>query len=119
MRVEWIEHKGAKVLFADYSEIKDQNELLKLLGEFHKIIEKSQTKVFTLSDVTNASVGPDFMGEVKRLGIVHADKRNKSAILGVTGLKGLLLKGYNASTKSENPTAHFESKEEALDYLIS
>ena len=92
---------------------------MEILHDFYAIIEKSPVKVLTLSDVTNAAVGPDFMDEVKKLSIIHADKRNKSVILGVTGLKSLLLKGYNRFTKSEAPTVPFESKEEALDYLVS
>lgn len=117
MRVEWISHKGKKILFINYSEIKSQGEMLEVLNESLKIIREASGTILALSDMTNASVGPDFMKEAKEKGKELAGKAEKTAILGITGLKSMLLKGYNLFTgETMKP---FSTREEALDYLAS
>ena len=116
-KVEWITHKGKKILFSDYSNVKSQEEMHTIMNESLKIVNETPGKVSSLVDMTNASVGPDFMKAAKEEGKKFLHKRDKSALLGITGLKAMLLKGYNLfSGDSAKP---FGTKEEALDYLCS
>lgn len=117
MRVEWIHHNGKKVLFADYSNVKTQEELLEIQKESIRVAREISGTFLSMGDVTNSALGPDFMKEAKLQGKEFKHKMDKSAIIGITGLKGMLLKGFNLfSGDSVKP---FATKEEALDYLTS
>ena len=117
MKVQWITHKGKKILFSDYSNVKNQDELFEIMKESLRMQDETTDKILGLVDMTNASVGPEFMKEAKEQGKSQLHKRDKSAVLGITGLKAMLLKGYNLfSGDSAKP---FATKEEALDYLCS
>ena len=117
MRVKWLTHRGKKILFTDYSNVKSQPEMISILHESIKVVKATPGKVLSLSDVTNAGTGPDFMKEAKVLGKEILFKRDKSAIIGITGLKGMLLNAYNLF--SGDTMKPFTEKEEALDYLTS
>ena len=59
----------------------------------------------------------EFMQRAKQLGKEIFDSRtSKSAVLGVTGIKKILLNGYNMIVK--NKLEPFDTKEEALEYLV-
>lgn len=117
MRVKWIEHKGKKILFTDYSGVKAQDEMLEIMYESMKEVHKSPGTFLNLVDMTGAATGPDYMKEAKQQGKILMKKTEKSAMIGVTGLKGMLLKGYNLF--SGDNIQPFVTKEEALDYLIT
>jgi len=117
MKVQWITHKGKKILFSDYSNVKSQTEMISILDEYLKQIRSSSGKVLVFSDVSDAATGPDFMKKAKEEGKSLIERTDKSAIMGITGLKGMLLKGYNLF--SGDKMKPFSTKEEALDYLVS
>lgn len=122
MRVKWIEHKEKKILFVDYSNVKSKEKMIEILEEFHSIIgdrNKPLNRFLILSDVTKAITGSFFFEEAKRLGLLNESKLDKSAILGASGLKGVMLKYYNMTVKPDNHAAPFDTKEQALDYLVS
>lgn len=59
------------------------------------------------------------MSRLKELGNTVFKKHMKcSAVLGISGLKKILFDGYNRATGSTNVKA-FNSREEALDWLVS
>ncbi len=117
MRVEWITHKGKKILFIDYSNVKSQAEMISILNESLEIVRATPGKILSLTDGTDAAAGPEFMKQAKEGGKAVAHKAEKSAILGITGLKSILLKGYNLF--SGDRMKPFPTKEEALEYLCS
>lgn len=117
MRVEWISYKGKKILCMDFSGVTSQDEMVEILRAGGEEIKKSPGKVLNFVDMTNASAGPDFMKASKAQGKELLHKAGKTAIIGITGLKSMLLKGYNLfSGDSINP---FSTREDALDYLVS
>ena len=118
MGVEKIEYKGKKILCIDYKEAKSQDQLLTILRESVSTIGKT-TGWLIFTDLTNASLGPDFMKEAKESSKGLVENVDKAAVIGVTGLKKILLKGYNLFVDSEKVTKVFDTKEEALDYLVS
>lgn len=117
MRVKWMEYKEKIILFVDCSGIKDQEVLIGVVEEASIFLEKSLGKVLMLSDMTDAVSGPDFMEKIKGLTVTYYDKFDKTAVIGIVGLKVLLLRGSNMFMKK--PTIPFGTKEEALDYLVS
>lgn len=117
MKVQWVSHKGKKILFTDYEGTKTQEEMIVILNESIQIAKKTPGTILGLVNIRDSAVGPDYMKEAKEQGKALAHKREKSAIIGVTGLKGMLLKGFNLFTGSTLKS--FNTKEEALDYLVS
>ncbi len=118
MPIEIIYHEGFDIIFIDYSYIKDQNEMLALLAEARSIIESAPPGMVLLTNMTRAIVGDNFMTEAKKLGRnLLKSKSKKHAILGIEGLKTMLLRAYNLFT--EDKIMPFGSREKALAYLIS
>ena len=114
MSVEWIEHKGKRILRVDLRGLREE-QVIETVELEAKMIAESPTKVLILPNVEGASIST--LEQVKRLGKdIIAPKTLKSATLGVTGLKDILLRAYNAFTGS---SAHpFKTEAEALEWLV-
>jgi len=116
MQVKWIEHKGKKILYSDFSGMKTNELLFSTLDEAVSQFITAQDKVRHLLDFTNASLTTDFMNKAKEEGKkLPQGKSEKDAYLGITGVKKVLLNGYLWVTKE--PAQVFEDKEKALDWL--
>jgi hypothetical protein len=115
-RIRWIIHKGKKILYADYKGLKTDEELIANLQLEAKFMKESPEKVLSLADYTGVEGNKRVMAELKRLGKeVLKEKTEKSAVLGVTGLKAVLLIAYNTITRDK--VVPFGTEQEALDYL--
>ena len=78
--------------------------------------QRSATKLLTLIDFHHIKGSTEFMDLAKRLGSeVFDQKTEKGALLGIHGIKKVLLQGYNLVAKQK--IKPFDSKEEALQYL--
>lgn len=118
MKIEHIVYKGKKILVINFFECQTHNEMVEIIQNLEKEYNKSIEPILTLEDYTDAHVSSEFMAEAKRLGKdLFSKKRTKGAVLGIQGIKKLLLKSYNSYT-GEN-LIPFDSKEEALEYLVS
>jgi hypothetical protein len=117
MKVEWIEYKGKKILYVEYSGAKDDDELI---GVLHREVEIEKTlteKTLCLVTVANAHAGTRYMDELKKLGKeVRNEKVAKTATLGVEGIQRVLFNAYILFTGEVNKT--FSSEEEAKEWLI-
>ncbi len=113
-----IHHEGFDILYVDYSYIKDQNEMLSLLAKARGKVEAAPPGLLILTNMSRAIVGDDFMTEAKQFGRdLLKEKSKKHAILGIEGLKVMLLRAYNLFT--EDKIVPFGSREKALAFLIS
>jgi hypothetical protein len=114
MSVEWIEHKGRRILRVDLSGLRD-DQVVETVELEAKMIAESPTKVLILANVEGASIAT--LEQVKRLGKdTIGPKTLKSAVLGITGLKGILLRAYN--TFAGSSSRPFETESEALKWLV-
>lgn len=116
MPVSIIDHQGVRVLFIDYSGMKKKEEMIGTLHEAVEIIEIQPDKIRTLIDLTDAAGSSEWMNESKKYGKQVGDKTLKSAIVGITGMKKVLLMGYNAVVNGR--LKPFDTKEQALAYLV-
>lgn len=113
----YINYKGKKILFIDYSKCKSIDEMLKQLGDIRRIYEQSAESFLALNDFTGANPSNEFIEEAKKYKDLFDRKTIKTAVLGITGLKKLLLNGYNVFVKKKQ--VPFDTKEAALEYLVS
>jgi len=111
----FIYHNNKKVLFVDYSNCQTTNEMIKLLNEVKELYENSSRPFLALNDFTNTFGSSEFMNAAKQHKELFDSKTIKTAVLGITGLKKILLNGYNMFVQKKQ--APFDTKEEALAYL--
>ena len=67
MRVSWIEHKGKKILFEDYTHLHG-DQLLDVLYKSEEEFKKLKQPIPVLLDYNDAYPNSKYMAELKRLG---------------------------------------------------
>lgn len=118
MSVKLIEHKGKKVLYADYRGLMTTEQQIQCLDELEQLQHKSAVSLPILSNFEGISIGAESIARTKEWGKRNELKIKRQALLGITGLKTILLRGYMAFTGQTNIKT-FESEGEALDWLVS
>ena len=120
MDIKWIEHKSKKILFLDYTGLKMEKEMIALTERatpFIQSLEKG-SKVLFLIDLTGCYVTPGFLAVARKLKKDIVENYNVSrAIIGITGPKSVLLKGFNMFTRQK--LEPFNTREMALEYLTN
>jgi hypothetical protein len=117
MPVSWIEHNGKRVLYGDYRNLKTSDEMLANLELEAKVTREAEGQVLCLDDFRDAAVTGPFMDRAKALGKqVFAAKVARNAVLGITGVRKVLLNAYNAV--AANSLRAFDNEGAAKDFLV-
>ena len=116
MGAEWIQHKGKKILYVKYGGLKPQEMLELVIKATQMIVDAKSNEVLTLTDVTDCFVNNEFTELSKQQGKISLPLTKKAAIVGVTGVKNILLRGVNAFTPK--PRIPFNTIAEAKDWLV-
>ena len=116
MPVKYIQYKGKRILFVDFSnQLGDQ--AIATLDEEAKAMETWTEKGLILNDFHNSKASSAFMAHAKKLGKeVFVRTVYKSAAIGLTGIQMILLQAYNNFTKDK--IVPFNTEEEAKEWLI-
>jgi hypothetical protein len=118
MSYSFIHYKNKKILVIDYRQCKTANDTINVIEEVKKEYKRTSEKYLAFSDFTNAPVNNEYMDMVKKYAKEIFDERtSKRACIGITGMKKILLNGFNLFSK--NKMYPFDSKEEALEYLVN
>jgi len=118
MRISWKTYKAKQILYVDYSGLKTE-EMIKLLNDSCDVLKKSSGGVLLLTNFENTTATTEYMNEVKRLGKdVITVKAAKTALLGIVGVKGVLVQGYAFFTGEKNLKA-FSTEQDAMEWLVS
>jgi hypothetical protein len=117
MGVKKVVQKGQTILVADYHGLQKVSEQFQVLDEVTNILKSSPSKLAILSNFEGATVGTEFMNKVKPWGKEMQPKIKRQALLGITGLKGILLQGYILFT-GEKEIKAFDTEAEAMNYLL-
>ena len=114
MAVKWIEYKGKQILYVDFRKLYEE-QVLANDELFIKFVRESPTRVLVLANVEGAAISSlEKIKEASKKEVTP--KVAKSAIVGITGLKDILLRAYNTFTGS---SAHpFATEQEAMEWLI-
>jgi len=115
MSASLITYQGRKILFVDYQGLKKNEEMLSTLHQAVGIADQSPEKLRTLIDITNSCENQEWMKESKRVGKEMREKAEKTAIVGVQGVRKVLQMGYNTAVGGK--VKSFTTKEAALAYL--
>ena len=113
-----IQHKGVQVYCYDYSGLSNLKE-----DEFINVINEAKKKTLewgknqrSLVDMQKTNVNSNIMKVFRETSKVTAPLIKKSAILGIGGVKSVLLNGFNLFSKMDLKA--FTTKEKALDWLV-
>lgn len=116
MSAEWIDYKTKKILYIKYKDLTPEQMLVQI-KEASKMLRESNSKEnLSLTDMTGCFVNEEFLDLAKKEGKTSLTYTKKTAIVGVTGIKKLLLQTVNAiSPLSRKP---FDDIQSAKDWLI-
>ncbi|MBN1413251.1 MAG: hypothetical protein JW969_20590 [Spirochaetales bacterium] len=117
MDPEWIEFKGKKILHIDYRGVKDKDVSLSILRKAIDMEKRSEGNLLILQNYEGTFANKEFMDEVKKLGKEVADKVKRNALVGITGIKKVLLQAYITFSGEKNIKT-FGTEEEAKEWLI-
>ena len=110
-----ITYKGREVRYLDYRGMKLE-DIKEKLDETTKEALRLNKRRLVLANLTGVYAVPEFMDTVKEAGKKTKHLTIKSAIVGITGAKKILLNAYNMFTNSN--TMAFDDEETAKEWLI-
>jgi hypothetical protein len=117
MRSIWIEHKGKKIFYQDFSRNFFNSAAVKAeLDEVQKIVmAQPKDSVLVLSDFRDTSVGSDLLSSMNAASAATKSYVHKTAVLGVTGVKRKLADLLTDLTGQ--PLKYFDDIESAKNWL--
>jgi hypothetical protein len=117
MSVSYINYKGKKIMIVDYSKCKTVQDTLDVLEKVRLEYLKTNDMITSLNDFSGGFGSSEFMSRASQLGKELFNKRtHKTAAIGVTGLKRVLVNSYNIFMT--NKVQIFDTKEQALEFLV-
>lgn len=118
MRSTWIEHKGKKILYQDFSELFFNYDAVKEeLEEVQKVVlEQPAGSLLVLSNFTDTTIAGDLMGILNESSRITKDHINKTAVLGVTGIKRRLADMLTKLTGQA--LKYFDDEYSAKEWLV-
>jgi hypothetical protein len=115
-RVKKVFHKGIEIIFVDYSNVKQEDEMIAILNTHKELVLRDNKKHLFCADYAGSFTQPGYMKEANRFLTDTKHLIIKGSFLGVTGAKGILLSGviklFGLNFRS------FNDKTSALDYLV-
>jgi len=116
-RIRFVEHKGKQILLEDFTNIKQEDAFIALIGKAQQVVHSRPPKsVLVLVDLTNAR----FTTKVSSVSKAAADSNTPyikaSILVGVSGLMEIMMKAI--STFSHREFRSVDTREEALEWLI-
>jgi hypothetical protein len=118
MRSKWIEHKGKKIFFQDFSGLLyDADALKKELAQVQaEVISHPKNSLLILSDFRDTNMTNEIMPLLNASSAMTKDHIRKTAVLGVTGIKRTLADLLTRLTGQ--PLKYFDSEVIAKDWLV-
>jgi SpoIIAA-like len=118
MHSNWIEHKGKKIFYQDFSKHFYNSEAVKAeLIEVQKVVlSEPENSVLVLSDMRDTNVGSDLLPAMNAASTATKNHVRKTAVLGVLGMKRKLADLLTALTGQ--PLKYFDDIEEAKNWLV-
>ena len=118
MRSTWIEHRGKKIFYQDFSKHFYNSAAVKVeLDEVQKVVTaQPKDSVLVLSDFRDTSLGSDLLSSVNAASAATKAYVHKTAVLGVTGMKRKLADLLTAMTGQ--PLKYFDDIESAKNWLV-
>lgn len=118
MRSKWIEYRGKKIFFQDFSGLLyDSDGLKKELSQVQaEVVSHPKDSLLILSDFRDTNITNEMMPVLNASSTITKDHVHKTAVLGVTGIKRTLADLLTRLTGQ--PLKYFDSESLAKDWLV-
>ena len=118
MRSNWIEYKGKKIFYQDFSKHFYNSAAVKAeLVEVQKVVlAEPNSSVLVLTDMRDTNVGGDLLPAMNAASTATKNHVLKTAVLGVSGMKRKLADLLTALTGQ--PLKYFDDIEAAKNWLV-
>lgn len=118
MRSTWIEHRGKKIFYQDFSKNFYNTAAVKaeLLEVQKVVISQPKDSVLVVSDFRDTAVGNELLASMNAASAATKAHVRKTAVLGVTGMKRKLADLLTALTGQ--PLKYFDDLEAAKNWLV-
>lgn len=117
MKSKWIEHRGKKILFADYSNFTDLSAFKQEVDSVTSItINEPKDSVLLLVDVTGTIGESEMVDYLKESAKADDENMKKVAVVGVSGYRRIFLRAVIQFTRLSVKT--FDQIEDAKDWLV-
>jgi hypothetical protein len=116
MSLTWTDHQGKRILVNDFKGL-DEPAALAQLDEEVALLERTPEPVRMLVDLSGAPIMMGFVARARELAPRIEQRLEKQAVLGITGVKSMLLTGFNL-VSSGVPLRPFPDEGTAKDYLV-
>jgi hypothetical protein len=110
-----ITYKGKEISYLDYRGLKLE-EIIKTIEEASQKSLQENKRRLQLSNLTGVFAVPEFMEKVQEAGKKTKHLTIKSAVVGISGAKKLLLNTYNTLTGSNLKA--FDDEDSAKEWLV-
>lgn len=115
-RVNFIEHKGQRILHVDLSGLREPRDKIEVLEEARRVIDAQPPKsVLLLTNCIETHYETEGAEAVKQYSKANTPYVKASAVTGVVGIKKILLNAIVKLTKRK--IAAMDTVEQALDWL--
>jgi len=118
MKSTWIEYKGRKIFYQDFSKLFYNSAAVKAeLAEVQEIVKaEPQDSVLVLTDMRDTNVGSDLLPAMNTASTATKAHVHKTAVLGVTGVKRKLADLLTALTGQQ--LKYFDDLDSAKRWLV-
>jgi hypothetical protein len=113
----WITHAGKKIIYTDFRGCQSETEMVALFDKAVQEVLASPDLVLTMNNFDGVSVSPRFVRYLESRGATYKHKVRAKAVLGVTGMKKILINTYSVLTGID--ARAFDTEADALAYLTS
>lgn len=120
-RVQWIEHRGKKILFCGYSN-QDEEEYIQALAEAETEVLKQEpgTLILMLIDTTGSLITSQITRRARELAVAARKRGIPSSPTAIVGVSGAAQRAILAAMQFLRPDLHSaESIAAAKDWLVS
>jgi hypothetical protein len=121
-RVQWIEHKGKRILLINYSGLhaklpEEKKMVFDCMAEVKRMTDVTEGRILYLSDVSNTQSDNEIVDGLRELAIYTSSsgKVEKECVVGISGLQKMLVNMINLMSKSK--LVMYDTREQGLDYL--
>jgi hypothetical protein len=118
MGVEWIDYKGKKILYCNLQGLKKDVEIMQVIERQMQEIGQATSPILLLLNIEDSPMTADSVQFAKEKLSKYNTKLKKIALVGITGLKTIIVKGFEKS-RGGVPEETFATEEEAKAWLVS
>jgi hypothetical protein len=116
-RVKKIFHNGKEIVYVDYSNVKNEDEMIAIHKAHLEFVYRDNKKYVYIADYTGSYTTPKYVKEIYKSLQNNKNLILKGAFLGIAGAKEIILSTVISIFRMNFKT--FNDKNRALDYLAS